>query len=800
MGINNTELDVIVTIDGVDYTEYIKSIGKITSVDADKSINATNEISVTMNDPDQVIYNKMLAGTLYDKIIKIDKNDETNIFTGRVFTPVTWDDVDFTVTFTAIDRIQNDTVTVLTDEEMDSDTSPYEFVPIVFGIVLGLAAAPTNPILNSMILEDVCQQSVGKNSDGGVIITNKATFQVSNPQDYPSGNMTIILDNTLFSGSIIGSNFVVPTSTNFNIGYPLTCNVQARLSIDDDSDATNPSVIWVSNAIGGLEGKYLSVKVVQDTYVKSDGSEGDATDYDEHVISYYKNYIKCTGHDDNKLMLEFPVKAEVGSSIFAGSSDSITAVHGKYKLDDWGGKIHNGYAPSWVIRAGEKVRIFNTLSYYFRISGVETSEVFGIYAYYDGKLQLLNTGMYTLYNCGGSTETSTEFDGAFFKISSYLMYSSHWKYGEYFVAMRSTIAPDGNVCDVVKYIIEGFTDATIDIDTFNNVKSRDHIKNYPCGFAIQSEEQALHWLQKICWEANIKIVIQNKIAYIYDMTEDFTTYDVSVDSNNSENDTLSVSVNSLDILYTRIKATYKTDLFSETPVSRYSKKSGMDYDEFTLDYEYLIYNIRQCVIKSVLFWIERYGHLWLNTGFNTFDQNNVYHSYDKAELDLPNLTATKGIITKNTYDITGQMSEFNLWLPVSPDGGTPFQTFSDAFPADIIGELTNSSTPLTIGRSAFYDYSSLGLLSDRSVNDDSDTMGKNQALTYTILGIVTAISGKYMEVDIVSRDGVTTRDLDKIPYANVKENHLTGIPTYGRRYHVNQRVTLTYSKEFKANV
>jgi hypothetical protein len=580
----------------------------------------------------------------------------------------------------------------------------------------------------------------------------------------------------------------------------LTSNVKERVSIDDDPDATNPNVAWIGNGIGGLEDKFLNVSVLQDNYIKSDGSEGDATDFDEHVTSYHSNYVKCTGHDADKIMLEFPVKAEVSASIFAGSSDSIKAVHGKYKLDEWSGKVQNGYAPYWVIRAGEKVRIISGGYSTFRISGVDADEVFGIYAYYDGRMQLLNPGMYTLYNCGGASATSTDYDGAFFVIGSQLLYSSHWKYGEYYVALRSSIAPEGNVCDVIRYLIETFTDATIDLDTYNNVRSRDHIKNYPCGFAIQSEEQALSWLQRICWESNVKVVIQSGIAYIYDMTEDFTSYDVSADSNNCESDTISVSINTLETLYTRIKATYKTDYFSETEFSRYSKKSGMDYDEFTLDYEYLIYNIRQCVVKSVLFWVERYGHLWLDTTFNTFNQDKVYHSYDKVGLSLSNLTATKGIIIKNNYDIAEQLSEFNLWLPVSPDGGTAFQTFSDSFPTDIIGELTSSSVPLTIARSAYYDYSSLGLLSDRTSDDDSDTKGKNQALTYNILGKVTAISGKYMEVDILSRDGVTVRDLAKVPAANKKENHLTGIPTYGRRYIVGQRITLIYSKEFKSNV
>ena len=71
---NIKTLNLNITINGIDYTEKLASIGKITSVDGGKAISATSEIGITLNDADKSIYLKILNGTLYNKNVILKKD------------------------------------------------------------------------------------------------------------------------------------------------------------------------------------------------------------------------------------------------------------------------------------------------------------------------------------------------------------------------------------------------------------------------------------------------------------------------------------------------------------------------------------------------------------------------------------------------------------------------------------------------------------------------------------------------------------------------------------------------------
>jgi hypothetical protein len=814
--INTFSPQYTLTIGGVDRTARVIQMGAIHSEGSIDSITMSSDVSITLDDSDGEMKAIFDSSPLYGLpvIITFKANptdDALTVFKGKVSTPIVWIEMNRTMQLACVSSVETSLVTVLTDEEIEDEICPPPNPPIGFGTVLGVPAINRYCIPDCKLLEAVYEAaSVGKFKRGSANLTFiKTKFKVSNPEAMPDGEYMVNVGDVLIYGSMnkITGEFETKDDSPlyFNVNYYTGGrDITTRPNPDDDADAANPSALWVNNFSGRLAGKYLRIRFRQNYYYikyqptslpEPEGREmADPSFNDDQETDYRDVYVRCSQHIGDKLILENPVLDDLGNPILIDTNvgagytmdASIVDARGQYELGGveleggWPGEIQYNYPNVWYIPAGTQVFLVNEDGYDYVFNGEATEEVLAAYAFYRGELRVVPTTMYELDLSGPSILT----------VGQAMRGRNDWDTKQWYVSYRSSIAPTGNVVDVLEYVIDNYTtDLTADPVSFAHVRDLDSVKNYPCGFALFEMMDALELLRQVCWEAHIGIVIVDGVVYIRDLAEDITTIADpagTVDEDTTEYPTIEMELTDVRSIYTDIKAAYFTDYFPErTERYVYQKNRPVGFKQYLYKHDYLIYNLRICVLRSVQFWLVRYSNSWHQLRVGQFYTKVDVKPFDVVEIDLPDFTvATHGVVLSNETNFAEDASDVVIWLPTSPTGGDPFPDFNDPYPDNIVAAIDSTFLPEPFyfdsfflpglkKRARIYDLTSVGRYGDQLMNQvkESDIITVKVKSVHGTYAVGDAVQIGNTTVKMAKQKGVaqTNTDYEDIKFA-IKDN------------------------------
>lgn len=799
-----------------DLTDRIISMTPVTVRSEVDEIGDIGQVSIVLDDSDGAMKTHFDGTVLYnmDGVIKFKSDTgatEINAFVGKITSPIDWNESQRRLSLALISKVDSDLVTVLTDPELENDICPRPVPPIAFGTVLGVKAVSKNCIPDSITMEPIYSRSTGKTTPvpPPATIVSKDVFEISNPDAFPSGDITVSIDNVLFEGNVdtVTSEFSC-IAFGFNKTYPTIPVVNDREQPTDDNDYNNAAVFWCSDSSGVLAGKYMVLEFDQDYYYFAEGTgaeferlEADSTLYNGHETGRRKVFVRCSQQNGNKVILEHPVIDDLGRPVLLSNDNNaqVIDVKGQYDLGndlDWTGPLQYTYPPRWEIPPGTQIILVSD-SQEFLFNGVETDEFYGLYGYKNGQFQVVPSSMYTVDLVESKITLGTA-----------LRYGNEWEFGKYYASFKSSIASDGNVVDVLEYIINNYTNLTIDTTSFNYVKARPSVTNYPCGFAIFDTPDAIDLMQRICWEARLGMSIRNNIVYLRDLTEDFSTATPSgsMTTSNTEHDSLNMQITDVKDVYTHIHGTWKPDYFPFTVELRvYRSNQLTNFDKYVLDHFFMIYNIRECVVASVEWWMERYSNIWQLLDVGTFYENVEVKPFDILDITLPDFTAaTEGLIMSNNTNFTEDSSEVVVWLPTSPSGGDPFPTLADAPTSVGFSAIDSSYTsflqqPYVLGTlPGIMKKNRLRTLTEQVRYGYASTLNQENR---TIQVKVTEVNDKWAMGDMVvtgdnNTAAVATDDVAEIDkdYTGIKFN------LNGRKVEVGQVVTIILSPKTMSTI
>jgi hypothetical protein len=255
--------------------------------------------------------------------------------------------------------------------------------------------------------------------------------------------------------------------------------------------------------------------------------------------------------------------------------------------------------------------------------------------------------------------------------------SEGWQ-DDVYATVRSSVGP--NTVDIMRWLIENYTDCQIDEQSFNTV--RELLEPYPSSFAITDRPNVLNLLKDIAYRARCMIWLKNNVFYLKFLPKkDPPVATITLDD---------IEENTLEIMYTDTEDVV-TKLIAEWRSNNRQSKPNLVILRYNIDYygvqeertNWFIYNRQQFVEKAATFWLIRKANVYKKVRFTTNLSKLNIEAMDTVTLDLGGLLANTPIdcfveeakIDSDNYSIT-----FLCWCPVRAGEMTEYLF---AYPADL---------------------------------------------------------------------------------------------------------------------
>lgn len=239
---------------------------------------------------------------------------------------------------------------------------------------------------------------------------------------------------------------------------------------------------------------------------------------------------------------------------------------------------------------------------------------------------------------------------------------SSW-HEDIYVTLTSSVGP--NICDIIEWIVENFTNYTVDPVSFLEVWG--HQINYPANFALLSKKDALTLIQEIAWQSRCNVKVKgNKVYITYLCAEPSSVATITEDD--VEEKSLFLSFTETEQIVTMLEASWRNNYASEKPWTIRLRRNLNKYKLHTEQRDFYIYNIKSLVMKSATFWLLRYSNTYKKVTFKTFLNHLDLEVDDCITLDFNNNYfsdgAIKGLVEKAEYDSNTRSILMEVWLPI----------------------------------------------------------------------------------------------------------------------------------------
>jgi hypothetical protein len=221
--------------------------------------------------------------------------------------------------------------------------------------------------------------------------------------------------------------------------------------------------------------------------------------------------------------------------------------------------------------------------------------------------------------------------------------------GNVFVTMTSSEGP--NVAEVIKYLIDTYTDLYIDTDSYNQaVIDTD---GFPVDFAILDQKKILTILEEISWQARCALAVRNGkfiLRYLSKLPDE--TYNLN--SDNIDVKSVGLGFTITEDIITHLIANWKTDYSGDADsdkIFKYENNVSL-YGVIEESKDFYIYKSESLVEMSAAFWGYRYSNSWRKLNCRSYLNALRLEIFDVCSLDLDvlSLNQLKGEIESLSYN------------------------------------------------------------------------------------------------------------------------------------------------------
>lgn len=734
-------------------------------------------MDVTLSDYDGAFKALMDAGTLLDQPVEIwqrfdDSEGADTLFTGRVTTPITWQESDRTIQFTIENGAQD---VLLNDNDPEDDCEP-EYIPFVFGDYLGVKAvnsaggckkesALLKPILHTVI-----------NSQSGKITYASGDLYVRNGRTiFGEDDQILIVDGTLFHGSFTHetdeTRFVL-VEGGFNSPFRVGGIDFTARDESDTQDYTNASIAWVTEEAYDIPGKFVRIQFQTEYWyhTNSDDSRSPTTENDPtgtKTVETVATAIKINGIEGTKASLEFPPLDRFGRPVLLGWEKESSILEIKGKIDySWNPAPTYNYPYRWEIPSGTKVEVYSGANTTWYFNQTSSQAIINVYGTRNGKLAKIPSNWYTTTLTG---PTSITFDRN-------LVGKGQFDSNQVFADITSWLGSN-NIATVIKWLAENYcTDLTVDNASYLIAEST--VSTLPCGFVVIGQKRSFDLMKELAWQGGLSLTVRNGVLYFKDITTaPINTGDADYVVTNDKTEFRSCVINTTnesDVITHFIGKYYESGYPND--IERKIIRINTNKDKFkknVFEYDFFAFNQKDCVIRVVEFYLSRLTNIWQQASLKTFLTTLNLNPADKVMFELDYVAATYGLITGVDYD----PANWDCTIKVETDKGlysgsywgtlvgtTPGSIFkSNEVEVDVVfDDLSRSPIVQLLPTKFFYD-TDPNQINPIDVSNIDTT--RDSAL---VQGKVTGIYDNYLEVTLVDpNDPTKTLNWDNYSPVNI---------------------------------
>ena len=250
--------------------------------------------------------------------------------------------------------------------------------------------------------------------------------------------------------------------------------------------------------------------------------------------------------------------------------------------------------------------------------------------------------------------------------------SENWS-DQIYVSFTSTIGP--NPCDIIAWLVNKYTDLTIDPVSFAAVKIA--LTNYPCNFYLLDRPGVYDLIQQIAYQSRCAVYVRNDIVYIKYLSREPNS-ERTINESDILAGTFKESLSETEDVYTthnikwqKAGAATRDDKSPEHKiVLKYNVgKYGASEDSW----DYFAYNIYSLALKSATFWLIRKANIWRKVSFSLPIKHMALDVGDCITLDVAQFgSAVKAVIEQAEINPDENTVQLTCWTPIRSGETEPF--------------------------------------------------------------------------------------------------------------------------------
>ena len=688
----------------------IIEVGDLDNVIGVSQNNSSQSLDVTLDDTDGTIkaifdghdVHKRTA-RVYQWFEGLDLADKFLLFSGKISSPVVWNERDRTVKFTVVSQLEDREIG-FSAEEGQFPYLPADLVgkawPMIFGTVQDCPALQINHAVTGTTLTGVGViagsdlygrfplYNTGSNEDAGIFASLcQISAQIStlwcamacweNVDDAKADDMLDQINQLEEQrGKIVAQAMSRKLCAEWQRQKQLAdANAKGlgpnpiKILGGEDFPQDTPLVIDINGAWfwGHFHG--------QDFYVTRRYSEQLA---EQAQDSYNQQTEECPYEDRGGGVIDYDYRQEVPCSCMWADFGTCECRHHGFIIQTGSGSADQKSADPILQQfwadAGATVRIHTSEPITYIVS-ITPGQVLAVKAYkqFTGERRLVavpnNLYRVETKTYGSVTAVEIVFDKPLSTITD-----QGWG-DDIYVTFQATAPTYGpNIVDILIHLIGTYTDLGYDATSFSYVK--DKLARFPANFPILDRKNTLQVLQEIAYQARCALWISNGKFYIKYLPEEPVAADIITVSDVDADKGVEVELTPTEDLVTKMKVKWRVS-WAPGPTDREKDKSEKTmilrhnvtrYGIQEEEYDWYIYNQPDTILKCATFWLIRKSHTWKRIKFQTFLEKLNLETFDCVNLDFAGgyvaSGAVKALVEKANYNSADNTVDFECLVPV----------------------------------------------------------------------------------------------------------------------------------------
>jgi hypothetical protein len=255
-----------------------------------------------------------------------------------------------------------------------------------------------------------------------------------------------------------------------------------------------------------------------------------------------------------------------------------------------------------------------------------------------------------------------------------------------YVTFKSDVGPHTN--DILEYIVTNYTDLEVDATSFAAVRSK--LDQFPMNFPILDRKNSLTVLDEIAFQARCSLWVSDGKVYIKYLPEEPTADDTIALSDMDADKSVEVGLTATEDLITKLKVLWHLNWSDEGEKSIILRHNVAKYGTQEEEIDFYCFSQPDIVLKVATFWLIRKANSWKKIKFTTFLQKLNLETFDCVDLQMGSKGYVangnvKAIVTEAKYNSADNTINFECWVPVRAGEMSQYQF---AWPATISTDYT----------------------------------------------------------------------------------------------------------------